>query len=35
MIPQLRSERMTRMNSTILVAPVEFVTNSAGELGIA
>jgi len=35
MIPQLSNERITRIVSTIFVAPVEFVTSSIGELGIA
>jgi hypothetical protein len=34
MIPQLMRERMTRIASTNLVAPVELVMSSIGELGI-
>src|SRR6266853_3309494 len=35
MIPQLMSESTTRIPSTNFVAPVELVTSSIGELGIA
>src|SRR3982074_2738338 len=35
MIPQLISERTIKIPRTIFVAPVEFVTSSIGELGIA
>src|SRR3954470_14104641 len=34
MIPQLMSDRITRMKRTIFVAPVDCVTSSIGERGI-
>src|SRR4051794_1683284 len=35
MIPQLMSDRITRMKRTIFVAPVDCVTSSIGDRGIA